>query len=254
MFKKYLFITLTGILMVGNANAKSWTFKSLEAEQAEKNIVNNSNPNIVGVYQLDGIKETKSNLQLKNDGTFSWFVTYDKTNLETSGEWRMSDNEPNIIILQSNPLPEDIQFDYKGSNEIKKKDNYKMIMSGDLMLNISYDSKLGIVPGGPLKGIVVECEGVMKKKTVISDDNGQAYCKGVGMPLKKLTMYSPNLPNRTVYEEPKFPGRSWNIDFDYIHASSDYAFMNERMKIDDNGNLNWIPSSIGGNTEWTYYR
>lgn len=248
--KKYLLPVI--FCVISNvAFGKALVFKSLEVERLEnqnqaQQIIPNS---LEGAYNLSNVNTVKSRLELRSDGSFSWFMNYKKTNLSTTGYWSKTENEE-FIELNTNPYPEDIPFIYKG--DIPANQVNQSLSDGGLLIQVGYFPDANIIEPTPLKNIVVVCEGIMRKKTVETNQYGIANCNGAGLPLKSLTIYTKNLPNRTVFNNPNFKGRYWRFSFDYMNAHTDYAFVKEKMQITPEGTLIWYPNSLKANSIWEY--
>jgi len=236
------------------AYSKALIFKGTDPQQQEQVVTNQyegQRNSVEGIYALSNVGDVKSQLMLKPDGSFSWYMIYKKTNLATNGYWKIDENDSSLIELNTNPYPEDIPFIYKG---IIPPENIRntVLPEGSVQMQIGYYSENEILPSSPLKNIVVVCEGVLKKQTVETNQNGLAVCKGTGLPLKKLTIYNKDLPNRTEFIAPQFKGRSWVFSFDYLNAHTDYAFVQEKMKFNSDGTITWYPNSLKANSIWTY--
>lgn len=241
-------------LLSFNAGAKALIFKGSDIQRQDEQITNQyegQRNSVEGSYYLSNVGDVKSQLLLKPDGSFSWFMIYKKTNLATNGYWKVDDNDSSLIELNTNPYPEDIPFVYKGAIPADRI-QHTLLPEGSVQLQIGYYPNNDILPPAPLKNVVVICEGVIKKQTVETNQNGMAICKGAGLPLRKLTIYSKELPNRTEFISPDFSGRSWLFSFDYLNAHTDYAFVKEKMKFNPDGSITWYPNSLRANAIWVY--
>lgn len=260
--KKMVSSILMGCYMFCNyANADALIFRGSQAQKEYENRMNqtngvkrpnwvNNDPLPIGNYDLQGINNVESKLAVNEDGSFSWYMAYKKINLETHGYWNYNSDNKDSIILTTDPMPGDIVFKYKDSNNTGSNLARYMAM-GDYYIYVYYEPKGNLDKNGPLKGVKVTCSGVYGKTTAITDENGLAICNRAGAPLNFITLEAPELPNKTTFYKPKFNDLSWNFTFDYEHAHTGYAFYKEKMDY-KNGKLLWNAASLGGQQVWEY--
>lgn len=249
---KKIALCFIGLSLSTIVHSKALIFKSLEAERqaTQENQMQQIPTGIEGSYSLSNVPDIKSRLELRSDGSFSWFMVYKKINLSTTGFWSRIEDQ-GLIELTTNPYPEDIQFIYN-KGDIPRSAVSQPLTDGGLLIQVGFFPSAEILAPTPLKNIVVECEGIMRNKIVQTNQNGIANCNGVGLPLKKLTIYSKELPNKTIFTNPTFKGRYWSFSFDYMNAHTDYAFVKEKMKITPEGTLIWYPNSLKASSVWEY--
>lgn len=224
--------------------------KAIEPTVKNNDYINDSS--VIGSYDLQGINGIQSKLAINEDGTFSWYMLYKKTNLETHGFWSYKDSSQSSIVMTTDPMPGDIQFKYKDSNSTGSQLPRYMAM-GDYVINVYYEPKNNLDKNGPLEGVKVTCAGVYGKKTAITNEKGQAICSRVGTPLNFVSFEAPGISNRTTFTKPKFGDFSWNFTFDYEHAHTGYAFYKEVMTY-SGGVMNWNGASLGATQTWEYIK
>lgn len=263
MNKKLYIVLLMASFYSSSILADALIFRGSQAQKDYENRMNetnaikrptwiNNDPLPVGNYDLQGINGVESKLAINEDGSFSWYMNYKKTNLETHGYWTYENSNNDSIVLTTNPMPGDIQFKYKDSNNTGNNLAKYMAM-GNIDIYVGYEPKRNLDKNGPLKGVKVTCSGVYGKVTVITDENGKATCNRAGVPLNFITFEAPNIPNKTTFNKPKFNDFSWNFTFDYEHAHTGYAFYKERMVYSE-GKLTWDAASLGGQQQWIYFK
>lgn len=207
---------------------------------------------VIGNFNLSNIQGVDSKLSINEDGTFFWYMTYKKTVLETTGNWSYIDQSNGIISLTTSPMPGDIGFNFKHSDNVGSRLPSLMAM-GSYEFHITYDPKTDFDKKGPLKDVLITCAGPYGMVTAKTDENGFAVCTRAGYPLKFLKLKAPKIQNETTFVNPKFVGFSWNFTFDYERAHTGYAFYKERMQMVD-GKLIWDGASLGANQKWEYLK
>lgn len=210
----------------------------------------NDTGNPVGSYTLSNVPNVMSKITINEDNTFDWYMHYNNINLQTKGLWKYSEN--NVISLTTNPYPENISFIYKGLPNYNNPNAPKFLQEGSIQINISSIMSSQVKP---LSNMKITCKGSIKSTIVTTDNNGWAICNGAGLPLSYLEISAENwnLPNKSIFIKPDFQGNNWQFDFDYTNASTDYAFVEEKMKI-NNLTIEWNPISLKGNTIWKYIK
>ena len=141
---KECLLTVIFCLISNIAFGKALVFKSLEVERLEnQNQAQQVIPNsLEGAYNLSNVNTVKSRLELRSDGSFSWFMNYKQTNLSTTGYWSKTENEE-FIELNTNPYPEDIPFIYKG--DIPANQINQSLSDGGLLIQVGYFPDANII-------------------------------------------------------------------------------------------------------------
>lgn len=214
----------------------------------QPNVNDTGNP--VGSYTLSNVPNIMSKLTINEDNTFDWYMHYNTVNLQTKGLWKSTDQ--NVISLTTNPYPENISFIYKGFPEYNNPNAPRFLQEGSIQINITSAVASQNKPLGNMK---ITCKGSIKTTIVVTDNNGWAICNGAGLPLSALEISAENLnlPNKSLFVRPDFKGNNWKFDFDFINASTDYAFVEEKMKV-SNSTIEWNPISLKGNNIWKYVK
>lgn len=233
--------------------------EALTKKHADKYALENPEQNVdvkdkkaVGSFVLSNIPGIDSRLSISADGTFFWYMTYKKTVLETYGKWSYLDADNGIISLTTDPMPGDIGFKFKQSNNVGGRLPSLMAM-GSYEFQINYEPKSEFDKKGPIKDVTITCAGPYGLVTTKTDKNGFAVCTRAGYPLKFLKLKAPKIQNETTFIKPKFDSFSWNFTFDYERAHTGYAFYKERMQMVD-GKLIWDGASLGANQKWEYVK
>lgn len=216
------------------------------------NNVDINDKRVIGNFNLSNIQGVDSKISINEDGTFFWYMTYKKTVLETMGNWSYIDQPSGVITLTTSPMPGDIGFNFKQSNDVGNRLPSLMAM-GSYEFHITYEPKNDFDKKGALKDVLITCSGPYGLVTAKTDDNGFAVCTRAGYPLKFLKLKAPKLQNETTFINPKFVGFAWNFTFDYERAHTGYAFYKERMQMVD-GKLVWDGASLGANQKWEYVK
>lgn len=200
-------------------------------------------------YSLSNIDGVQSVLSINEDGTFYWSMKYDKTYLNTKGNWTLNKSD-NTLNLDTDPKPKDIMFKYVKQIEDAQGDETDALNNGDLHITVQ-QSKGDAIETRGLKDISVSCIGMYGGDQTTTDDKGNATCHHVGYPIRKLVLKAKDLSNATYWLTPKIEGSHWLFDFDMFSAHTDYQFDHESFVIQDGG-LSWNGRSLGATKNWIY--
>lgn len=101
---------MISMLAVAGPQAKGEAAERVEAAPSIESV--GSREELLGRYNLRGVMETASGLELSQDGSFRWFLVVGSLNAFSGGRWDYNDGQVTLVF---DPLAEGARYDPIGT-------------------------------------------------------------------------------------------------------------------------------------------